>query len=486
MDVVLWNAGPKINSHTIYRTLGAYKIANVTRNAGYTAQVIDHVNLITEQQLYDCTKKFIDNDTSILGIASTFLMAGTHQLPDEVLRVLNRITDEFPNLKVVFGGYQARDATIQNNIKAKYSIILEYGEDTFLEVLNSYKGKGLLPPFTLISKRWGDVKVFKTPRVQKFNIENDRHLFTDNDCILPNETLPIEISRGCIFKCKFCNHLMLGRGKLDYLRSMECIKNELIHNYEKWNITNYYIICDTFNDTEYKMQEWHKMVTSLPFKIKYTAYLRADLLDRYPDVPYLLKETGLFTAFHGIETLGVKGSTVIGKGWSGKSAKEYIPKLYHDIWNKEIHQTLSFIVGLPGDTRETFIDNLNWFEQNDLHHMAIHPLGINNNASNKHLSEFDRNADKYGYTFPWPNQPWRWQNEYWDHDEAVEFINSITPRVSKATAKFGSWQTMQLLQFGVDHNLFEKTRSKTAFTTEQLTTYANKFLQDYLNKLLSL
>jgi glycosyltransferase involved in cell wall biosynthesis len=94
------------------------------------------------------------------------------------------------------------------------------------------------------------------------------------------------------------------------------------------------------------MKEWHKMVTSLPFKINYTAYLRADLLDRYEDVPYMLAESGLLTAFHGIESLGEKASTVIGKGWSGKKARDYIPKLYHDIWDNKVYQTLSFIIGL--------------------------------------------------------------------------------------------------------------------------------------------
>ena len=414
-------------------------------------------------------------------------MAGIHELPSHVLAVLNRLIDEFPKLEIVIGGYQARDATINRAIKKRFSVILEYGEDIFVEVLDYYKGKGKHPPFTLISKRWGDYKVFKTPMNQKFNIETDSHLFTKEDCIIPNETLPIEISRGCIFKCKFCNHLMLGRGKLDYLRSMECIKNELVHNYENWKITNYYIICDTFNDTEYKMQEWHKMVTSLPFKISYTAYLRADLLEKFPDVPYLLAESGLFTAFHGIESLNPQASLAVGKGWSGKRAKDYVPHLYHNIWKKELHQTLSFIIGLPGDTRETIQDHLTWFEDNDLHHMAIHPLGIKNNALNKHLSEFDRNAEQYGYTFPWEDQPWRWKTDYWEHDEVTDFIAKVVrPRVDKVNAKFGSWQTMQLLQFGLDKKLFEKRASHGSVNTQHVIDCTNKFLQDYVTQILAL
>ena len=278
---------------------------------------------------------------------------------------------------------------------------------------------------------------------------------------------------------------MLGRGKLDYLRSMDCIKQELIHNYEKWKITNYYVICDTFNDTEYKMQEWYKMVMTLPFKIQYTAYLRADLLDRYPDVPYLLKDSGLVSCYHGIESLG-PGAQVVGKGWSGKKAKDYIPKLYHDIWGGEVLQTLSFIVGLPGDTRETFIETLDWFEHNDLHHIAIHNLGINNNKFNKHLSEFDLNAESYGYTFPWPERPWMWKNDYWDFNQVDEFIKEQYPRINKISSWYGSWIVLMLMQHGFDKSFFKKEISRTVFTLAQLNYSAKGQIQSYIKKLLAL
>jgi len=279
---------------------------------------------------------------------------------------------------------------------------------------------------------------------------------------------------------------MLGRGKLDYLRSMELIKNELLHNYEKWGITNYYVICDTFNDTEYKMKEWHKMVTSLPFKINYTAYLRADLLDRYEDVPYMLAESGLLAAFHGIETLGEKGSTVIGKAWSGKKARDYIPRLYHDIWGNKIYQTLSFIVGLPGDNKESINSTLDWFEQNDLHHMALHTLGMNQNGESKNLSEFERNATNYGYTFPYQKRPWAWVNDQWNYYDVEILLEELTPRREAIIARFGSWYTLMLMQYGFDKTLFEKKLSKISFSTSQLVETGKNHIQSYIKKLLAL
>jgi radical SAM superfamily enzyme len=489
-DVILWNTGPTDNVYkfNLYRTLGSYKIAHAVRNAGYTAQVIDHFMRMTEDELYACTRKFIDENTSAIGISTTFALGnGVHQLSDPAVNTLNRLKKEFPKLNIVFGGYNINSLQLEKHLNSSVHAIINYGEDIFVDLLKYFKGQGRHPICSIqfVGNRY--IKVYNKALEEKYNIEVDDFKFTDQDCIMPGETLPIEISRGCIFKCKFCNHLMLGRAKLDYLRDFELVKEDMINNYDKWGVTNYYIICDTFNDTEIKMKAWQQMVNSLPFKIKYTAYLRADLLDKFPDVPYILQETGLFTAFHGIETLSVKGSSIIGKGWSGKSAKEYIPKLYHDIWQNKIHQTLSFIVGLPGDTKETFYDTVDWFKSNDLYQMAIHTLGIRNNWINKNPSEFDRNAEQYGYKFPKKDNPGYWENDNWTFDEVEIFTKEQNTKLGKDVARYGSWNILQLLQYGVDPTKFEKKASwNDDMKPMVFNLIAQQYLQDYIGKILAL
>lgn len=484
MEVILWNGGPNYNEYIMYRTLGPYKIAHTTRKAGYSAQVIDFVNFLSYEDLLKCTEKFISKETKVLGIGTNFIVE-QHQLPDHIVSVLNLIGEKYPWVRIVVGGWYAKSLTLKNNIEVPFCIINEYGEDIFLDLLNHYINKTEEPPYSISLKFGKIVKVYFKSRNPQYNIETDDFMFTDNDAIMPNETLPLEISRGCIFKCKFCNHLLLGRGKLDYLRNFELVKNELMNNYEKWGVKNYYIICDTFNDTEFKIKEWHKMVSSLPFKIKYTAYLRADLLDKFPDSPYLLKDSGLFTAFHGIETLTPESAMVIGKGWSGKRAKDYIPELYHNIWNKEVYQTVSCIVGLPADTRDTFEDFLNWFESNDLYHLAVHPLGINNNSLNKNLSEFDKNSEKYGYRFLEKDRPWIWSNDYWNLEDAEEFIKSKLPRIGKLSSPFGSWNIMSLIQHGLDEKSFSKPEVFN-LNIDLLKENRKHWLSNYVDKILSL
>lgn len=485
MDVVLLTSGPRNNPYSMYRTLGAYKIAQSLRQNNYNCQVIDFVNFMTEQEFMKCCSKFINSDTKVLAISTTFLMYGELlALPLHIVNAINYFSSLYPNLKILFGGCYSRIVTEKNNINAQYDCVIEYGEDIVVDLLNFYTGRGPQPIFEFLIKPWATYKVYKTPLVKKYNIEEDNFTFNKDDCIVPGETLPIEISRGCIFKCKFCNHLLVGRGKLDYLRSMELIKNELEHNYNNWGITNYFIICDTFNDTEYKMKAWHKMIMSLPFKIKYTSYIRADLLDRFPDTAHILLDTGLTSVYHGIETLNPQSAIAIGKGWSGKRAREYIPELYHNIWNKKIAQTVSFIVGLPNDRREDFFEILDWFEENDLYNLDTHSLGLYK-ISNRHQSEFEINYEKYGYKFLDDSKPKNWSNDYWDWETVSKFVNDQQGRIYKTSSCYGSWEVMLFLQYGFTIDQFSKENQKS-IESWQIVERKKEHLEKYINLLLSL
>lgn len=498
MDVVILNSSPNVNGISSYRTIGAYKIAHSCRNAGYNTQVIDQVVYFTEDQLVESLLKFIDHTTLVLAISSTFLSIGNSEFPEHVVGAIVKIQSQFPKLKLIIGGYGLNTARLEARITT-YATVAEYGEDIFVEVLDHIAGRGPEPSYTLgttiKSKRLKSYKQYSTPLNVKFDIEKDAFRFTDQDCILPGETLPIEISRGCIFKCKFCHHLLLGRGKLDYLRSFELVKEEMLHNYAKWGTTNYYVICDTFNDTEFKMKAWYDMVNSLPFKIKYTCYLRADLLNRFPDVPPMLQETGLFSAFHGIETFNEHSAVTIGKGWSAKGAKTYLPELYHNIWGGKVHQTLSFIAGLPGDKREDIVEIADWFIDNQMYNMAMHSLGLTPNPNLKHASEFERDAPKYGYTFdnkiPHPKGPGfgkfgYWKNDYWNQYEADALVEDvILPKVWPYNARHGSWQIMQLIQLGIPEEQFE-WKNRNSWDLDTLRSLIQVQVTQYFNKLIAL
>ena len=492
----------RINDFTVYRTLGPYKLAHALREIGISTQVIDHIRWIDDEALTKLLDKFITSETLCLGISTTFLYKdptpGVPPVPSHLLLTVERIAKKYPKVKIVLGGSytrQFRQSVPGHFLNEIDAIFEEYSEDTFVDYIRSIKESNiaLMPPFSHEIWSGKGILCFKKPKIERFNIETNVFKFDDTDAIMPHETLPLEVSRGCIFKCKFCNHLLLGRGKLDYLRDFELIKDELMHNYEKWQTTNYYIICDTFNDTEFKMKAWHDMVVSLPFKIKFTSYLRADLLDRYPDVPYMLQESGLLTGFHGIESLGESASMTIGKGWSGKQARTYIPELYHNIWKQQVKQTISMIVGLPGDTRESLTDSAKWFIDNDLYNIAWHPLGLRYGTPGRNSSEFEKDAPKYGYKFVPNGQAviggYHWKTDYWTEPEAEAFTAQVLrPMTDPSNARHGSWTLLGLLQYeGVTEQSFSsKENSKKMVDDLDLIQKAELWVKAYVEKMLAL
>lgn len=507
MDAIFWNSEPKASVNLFMRVIGPYKIAHYLRKNNYQAQVIDFINNWSEEELYNATKKFITKDTVVLGISTTFLCqpvykhpnGNTGRFPFHVLNVLSRIKSEFPKIKIVTGGYMSEKVYGGPNIDATVMSYYGSSEDTFLEYVNFLKGKGKEPIGTLIipsltndpnakKRMW-----YTDPRETKWSIETDDFKFSPQDIIMQGEPLPLNVSKGCIFACRFCMEPHIGKKKLDYIRGMDYIRDELIYNYENFGTDQYYILDDTFNDTEIKLKEFKKVTDSLPFKIRYYTYLRADLLHRFPDMPYILKESGLWGAYHGIESLHPYASNLVGKGWSGKNAKDYIPKLFHEIWEGKIPMSLNFIIGLPKETKEDILNTWKWHQDNNLHNIRFSALGlydIKGNKSNFTInSEFEKNSEKYGFKFSpdikgYSPEQSGWYNETWREDDAIVFSNELTPKTIAET-KVQIWMLGRTKFLGLDDSTILNTLVKD-INWKSLETVAKTKFKDYYTRLMAL
>jgi len=457
MNVIFWNGGIKIG--VLSRYVGPYKVSYWLRKHGYTSQVIDFVNAWQEQNLYKLTNHFIDSETKILAISTTFLGihsyewadGSTQTLPESVINVAKRIKEENPNIKIVMGGYKADLLSGFGVVDCSVMSYTTASEDIFLEYLEHLVKDSQAPVGRLIFPKLGKGEksksrmLYDSARNPTYSIENDDFQFSEQDGILLGEPLPLDVSRGCIFACRFCQYPHLGKGKLDYIRGMSYLEQEIRNNYEKFGTTNYYILDDTFNDTESKMQAFYDMTQRLPFKISYTSYLRADLIDRFPNTAFLLKESGCFGAYHGIESMHPEASKLVGKAWSGKKAKEFLPKLYHDTWKKEVPQHLNYIAGITGDTVQNVNESVEWFKSNDMHSMHYGYLGLfgTNNDDSRYTvqSEFDKNAEKYGYTFiePFNGSSRSWVNDNWTTAIAKQVAEEANNKIAAAGRRLHVW-----------------------------------------------
>jgi radical SAM superfamily enzyme YgiQ (UPF0313 family) len=203
------------------RPYGPYLLRHVLEKRGYTAQVIDFCHFFNEHNIVKFIKKFITDDTICLGVSTTFLAA--KNLQTKICNVVSRIKKEYPNLKIVLGGPNAHRVT--NDIPEAEFVCIGDCEDLFPDLLDHWT-KGTPEPFRqydIITKRI----FYKTPVNKTFDIETSNFKWSDRDCIVPGESLPMETSRGCVFKCKFCAFPMNGKTKGEWVKQHQTLYEEL-------------------------------------------------------------------------------------------------------------------------------------------------------------------------------------------------------------------------------------------------------------------
>ncbi len=494
-QVIFWSALPN-NFALVQRYLGPYQLSSWLEQHDVTTQVIDFTvsgpsKKVRPETIFRETKKFITKATQCIGISTTFFNSyfGS-SIPENLIEAMNLVRQDYPQIKFVLGGNKAEQYGPEIT-KLFDAVVVGLAEDVFLNLINYWKTGKNEPKKRRPLNNAGSNFYYNDDVVDKtFDIQTSRHKWRDRDLIMPGEALPLELSRGCIFKCKFCQYPLLGRSKYDYTRSMDCVREELVDNYERWGTTTYFVLDDTMNDTVQKITEFHAMTQTLPFKIRYGTYLRADLLHRFPETIPMLKESGLIGAHFGIETLHTEASKAIGKAWSGKQAKEFLPKLIHEDWNDEVSIHCSMICGLPGETEQSLIESRDWLIENRIPSWNFKPLGITRHDQHIFTSEFSKNADQYGYTHPRPEEPFYWENtiDGWNWEKAKSFAKVLNRGKRGKDGQmlhviYDSWSVVSLLTLGYKYeDLITKPRGQ--LDREELRRRRDIWIKSYHLRLL--
>jgi radical SAM superfamily enzyme YgiQ (UPF0313 family) len=407
------------------RGYGVHRLASHLRENGYSCLVLDFSSIITWDLYTKILDRAVGNNTLLVGYSTTWM---PFKFPDIGVRTSNPgegagLDEDRFSIDSLVTGFAKNDYDRwinyikQINPKTK-TMIGGAKIDFYLNAPTDYVIVGLGETETVdlldsLSK--------KTKRIFNRIIDHDRKahnpcwdfrksttVYTNNDFILPQETLNLEIGRGCMFKCAYCSYPLIGQKTRDYLKYPEVIKNELIENYERWGTTKYFIVDDTFNDSTEKMQMFADISQSLPFELKFWCYLRADLLTAHPEQIQLLKDAGIQETYFGLETFNSKTAKFIGKGMA---KEKIIDTLYKckEVWGDRSYIAAGVIVGLPYESTDTIIEAVDFFNRKDcpVDLANTFPLSIIGNhdlLKYMYMSEIDRNYSKYGYYFPNPNE----------------------------------------------------------------------------------
>ena len=475
-DIVLLTTPTE--SHTLIRYLGPYQIAWFLRKHSYEVQVLDFLYFMNKEQRLTLFKKFITPETKIIGFAP-FLTGHTQRFENGVqplIDILDDVKEYAPWAKIIVGGVYANtfieDGYI--NFKTKVDAVFHgEAEYTFLEYVNYVFNKGNQPGFTLINNQ----KVYKATK--EFEIHTCDMKFHKNDFILPNESLPLEMSRGCIFMCKFCRFGNLGKDKDTFNKSIESIRETLISNYELFGTTKYTISDDTMNSHRERTIAFHRMVKKLPFKIEFIGYVRLDLLDIWPEQREILPDSGLVSCHFGVESFDPISCKQIGKGWGATKNKSFLTTMIKE-WGNDVLMRCTMIAGLGQENKKDWQSSYDWLVNSGIHDWQFNPLDINRNNKG---SIFDREAELHGYKFRLNvDNKEVWYSDTTTFEEAVDWCQSVEfnhVHIRKPTA----WMYMAYSNLGFSKE--EIFSSNYAKLSQLRKAQKNSFVDQYYDLILN-
>lgn len=377
------NKDPNNNGFHFSRYLGPHRLSSWLNQNNISTQVIDFVNALTYNQLKDLLETFIDERTTTIGVSTTFFKEHEKN-PKWLLEIKKYFQEKYPSITWIAGGQR-----------------VHFLDDTFIK-FDSFAEQSLL--------------YYLTKQNKTFDIQNAGIAFTNNNKIDKDEVLPIELGRGCKFKCKFCDYRLIGKKPGTYLRNFNLVEKEILYYYENFGVTRFSYVDDTVNESVEKVNALVAIKEKMPFDLEWTGYCRADLIWRYPNMIDDLRRSGMRSCFFGIESFEERSAKLIGKGWAGQHGKEFLLHLKKN-WYPDINWEMGFITGLPGQTESQLRDDNKWLQDNDLNGYFI---GLDLSSRK---SEFAVNAEKYGFSFP--NKDAYWENGIWTAKSASKIADEF-------------------------------------------------------------
>ncbi len=492
------------------RPYGAYKIAHTLRVQGYNIIVIDMYSTRTLEQLEEILSMYISSETLFVGYSSslffkpfeTFTDAPnskeyydtySHLLPNGLsyFTDTNKIIKKLnPNLKIIFGGAITQSfAPLCKQLNSSFGVdilVHGYSEAMIVDILNRIKNNQSQKFSSKIDQMY---VIEYDKRGDLYDFHNDEHRWDESDFIEKNESLPIEIARGCVFKCKFCNFPLLGKHPKDtsYIRREDKLYSEFMENYERFGTTHYAIVDDTFNERTDKIEMLLRIKEKTKIELDFSAYIRLDIVAKKQDQISLLCDLNLNYYQLGIETLNYESAKAVGKGCSTEEIKDVLYKIKDHYRNKGKFVGISsgFIIGLPHETRKTLEEWVPWVMDKDcpIDHVLFRDLRMVESIFEKSI--FTENPEKYGYTLGTTKHSW--SNAEWTSEECYAIANELNQRaIDNDRIKISGFQSNGITRLGYNHHEVIQTTVNEFRTGDKFSDFHvrnKKYVEDYFENL---
>lgn len=387
-----------------------------------------------------------NNKVLTIAITTTFYIS-----PLPIYEIVNFIRECDINVKIIVGGpfiyNQVRVLEkdklqfIFNSIGADFFVNSNQGEQALVNIINAIK-KDLL--YNEINNIYflnrGEYK--DTPIKEENNnlSENivDWGLFEGRI----NKNVAVRTSLSCPFSCSFCSYPE-NAGKYRTIKVDE-IEKEL-NGLEKLGCVKcVFFIDDTFNIPVKRFKSLLKMIIKNKYNFKWYSYLRCQFADR--EMVSLMKESGCQGVFLGIES----GSDKILKNMNKKATvKEYRDGIAL-LKEFELLTFASFIIGFPGETKETVMETMDFIEKSEVDFYRAYIWYCDTTTP---IYKQKANFNIQGSEFEWTHSFMNWKEAYKLRDE---IYHNVEKSVAFPDFRYDFENILYLLEMGAKLDLIKK------------------------------
>lgn len=161
----------------------------------------------------------------------------------------------------------------------------------------------------------------------------------------------IMASRGCLFNCKFCARIDKKFYPLKEIR----IIDEIIYVHERYGYKGFMIFDDCFISNKYKLLKISSFFKDKHFKFR--CFGRTNLINK--EICQYIKNMGVVEVGLGVES----GSNIILNNILKRTNRKINTQAINLLKDFGIRSKAFLIVGLPGETKETIEETIQWIEE---------------------------------------------------------------------------------------------------------------------------
>lgn len=378
--------------------LGLALLASIVRGKEFSTSIVDAeaLNLTTPE----AARKILDYNPSWIGI--TAVTMSVHN----AVHLAETIKTIAPQVLTILGGVHLT-ALPQLTMEQFNSIdlgVIGEGEETLVELLIKGPERKNLASIPGLIFRDNEKLKITAPRKLIADLDSlpfpawdllpvlSKHYRPAANCFLRLPSSSIISSRGCPGRCIFCDRTISG--KRIRTHSARYLIEQIRHLYRYYQIRDIIFHDDNFMTDRKRLLELCQLLRQENLKLSWSCTGRIDMAE--PELLKRMKEAGCWQIAYGIES----------------GAQEILNFLKKDITLQQIRETISltreagiesrgyFMLGVPGETKETLRETINFLLDlplDDFHitFFAPHP-GSKITANIREYGFFDNDWRKDG------------------------------------------------------------------------------------------